>query len=235
MIFTSRDYVFGSAKAALLIDAFPLLRTAEVIIYLREVTQRERVQILYNHIKFGNQPKLYKSRLKPYLLKAAQSTYFVPEVAKRLGSPDFTENVEVTQRGILDFVRRRGDYLIETIKKMDDDLRRALYVMFMLGGQNPSRRSVHFREYALLLAEALRLNNMNIQELRDAFKRADGSFVILDASNEYTLRHPTIRDALATILGGDRELVDVYLSGTSLTNLLADARCVGMTVTGARC
>ncbi|HEV2737730.1 MAG TPA: hypothetical protein VGU66_04030 [Candidatus Elarobacter sp.] len=230
IIFTSRDYVFGSARANLLIDAFPLLRTAEVIIYLRDISQRERVQILYNHIKFGDQPKPYKRQLKPFLLKAALSPHFVPEVAKRLGNPEYTKDVAMTQEGVLDFVRRRGDYLIETIQKMDDDLKRALYVMFMLGGRIPSPLD----PADVGLGQALRLNDLSVQGLRDAFKRADGSFIIVDSSEEYTFRHPTIRDAIASIVSADRELVDVYLAGTPLAILLAEVRCVGMVVTGAK-
>jgi hypothetical protein len=230
IIFTSRDYVFGSARANLLVEAFPLLRTAEVIIFLRDILPRERVQILYNHIKFGDQPRSFKTKIKPFLLKAARSPLFVPEVAKRLGNTAFTDSVTLTQDGVLDFVRRRGDYLIETILKMDDDLRRALYVLFMLGGRiqcpiNPGDKE---------LRAALELNDMTVQSLRDAFKRAEGSFVVIDDANEYTLRHPTIRDALATIVGADRELVDVYLKGTPLSSLMTEVRCSGMEVAGAR-
>ena len=133
VIFTSRDYIYGAAVRNIATGHFPLLRNANVIIDVKKVNPRERVQILYNHVKFGDQHADYRAAIKPFLLRAATSPLFVPETARRIGTSAFTKHLSITQAGVLDFIQRRGDYLIETIKTFDRPTLSALLAIFMNG------------------------------------------------------------------------------------------------------
>ena len=61
---TSRDYIYAHARRDLKQGAFPLLREAQVVVDVAELTPDEREQILYNHIRLGDQPKPWKENFK---------------------------------------------------------------------------------------------------------------------------------------------------------------------------
>jgi hypothetical protein len=50
---TSRDYIYRRARNDLKEGAFPLLRESQVVIDVHDLTQDERQQTLYNHIRLG--------------------------------------------------------------------------------------------------------------------------------------------------------------------------------------
>lgn len=93
VIFTSRDYIHKSALNFLKRSAFPLLQSSKVTIRVEEITRAEREQILYNHIKLGNQDSQYKVMIKPHLSGLVDHRRFTPEIARRLGNREFTKNL----------------------------------------------------------------------------------------------------------------------------------------------
>ena len=50
---------------------------------------QEKAQILYNHLKLGDQPPAFRSAVKPHLPEIAERQDFLPETARRLGSKFF--------------------------------------------------------------------------------------------------------------------------------------------------
>jgi hypothetical protein len=102
-LLTSRDYIWNSAKSELKLQAFPVLRKSQVIINVHELSVGEKARILYNHIKLGDQPKVFRREIKQYLPSVAEAESFLPESARRLGTGLFTENLIPTRSGILDF------------------------------------------------------------------------------------------------------------------------------------
>jgi hypothetical protein len=88
-IFTSRSYIYKAAERDLK-DLLPILKDAEVVIHVEELTQQEREQILYNHLKLGKQPKRFRRAIKPFLGEFASHNNFLPETARRLGDPLWT-------------------------------------------------------------------------------------------------------------------------------------------------
>ena len=232
VVFTSRDYIYGSAKAQLMLTAFPLMRTAEVVIDVNEIEPSERIAILYNHIKLGNQSRAFKTSVKHFLRSISSHPRFIPEVARRLGDSFYTEQVDITYDGLHDFVSRRGDYLVESIEKADSDTRAALLVLFMSGGYIDSPISE-----TPDLAAILRYAGCSLPELRSTMKALDGSLVMQETSGgrvRWTFRHPTLRDAIAIVVASDVELFEAYVRGTTIDDQINEVRCRNVRLTGAR-
>ena len=93
MVMTSRDYIYRDARKLLKDYLYPLLNEQQVVIDVADLTQRERRQILYNHIRLGDQSPEYRAALKPHLNDAADQEPFRPEVARRLGRQSFTKTL----------------------------------------------------------------------------------------------------------------------------------------------
>ena len=54
VVLTSRDISYRRAKQDLKESAFPLMRESQVVVDVQDISKEERRQILYNHIKLGN-------------------------------------------------------------------------------------------------------------------------------------------------------------------------------------
>jgi hypothetical protein len=77
IVLTSRDYIYRRARHDLKESAFPLMRESQVVINVRDITKEERSQILYNHIKLGDQPKKFRQEIKPFLARGCSITLSV--------------------------------------------------------------------------------------------------------------------------------------------------------------
>ena len=64
------------------------------MIDVRDLTSEEKQQILYNHIKLGKQDPAFRTAIKPHLPTIATHSRFVPETARRLADPLFTEKLK---------------------------------------------------------------------------------------------------------------------------------------------
>src|SRR4051812_23179481 len=67
IVMTSRDYIYNRARNDLKEGAFPLLQESQVVIDVHNLTRDEKRQILYNHLKLGGQPRVFREKVKPYL------------------------------------------------------------------------------------------------------------------------------------------------------------------------
>jgi hypothetical protein len=67
IVMTSRDYIYRRARSDLKGSVFPLLQESQVVIDVRDLTSKEREQILYNHMKLGRQSRAFRTEIKPYL------------------------------------------------------------------------------------------------------------------------------------------------------------------------
>ena len=67
VLFTSRDYIYKSARQVLKESAFPVMMESQVVIHVDQLAKEEREQILYNHIRLGTQSKEFKGLLKSFL------------------------------------------------------------------------------------------------------------------------------------------------------------------------
>jgi hypothetical protein len=223
IIFTSRDYVYKSARKYLKESALPIIKQSQVVIHVENLTKDEREQILYNHIKLGNQDILYKKKIKPYLPKVSAHEKFSPEIARRLGNPLFTKNIAMTEYGLNNFVEKPLDMLCEIIETMDDSSRSALALVFMRGGALSSPlNTVSDEEQAIA-----RLGG-TVGDAIKGLESLNGSLLInsiKDGNHSWHFKHPTIRDAFASIVASSPDLMDIYLAGAPLDKLFSEVSC----------
>jgi hypothetical protein len=110
VVVTSRDYIFQAARPHLKLGAFPLLHESRVVVDVHDLTQPERRQILYNHLKHGEQSKEFLKNILPYLDSLADHPGFSPELARRLAHPAFTKGL-ATSSSLEDFFERPQEFL----------------------------------------------------------------------------------------------------------------------------
>ncbi len=230
VIFTSRDYVYKSAKEYLKESALPVIKESKVVIHIENLTKDEREQILYNHIKLGNQDNNYKKKIKPYLEKLASYEKFSPEIARRLGNPLFTKSLTLSEYSLNNFVENPLDMLCEVIDTIGDSSRSALALVFIRGGVLPSPLNTSIEEEKAIA----RLGGT----IGDAIKGLDslnGSLLINSIKNgnySWHFKHPTIRDAFAEMVASSPDLMDIYLTGAPLEKLFSEISCGDVGVQG---
>lgn len=131
IVMTSRDYIYNRARTDLKEGAFPLLRESQVVIDVHELTALERQQILYNHLKLGKQNSGFLSRIKPYLEFMAAHERFIPETARRVADPTFTEDLYISEYHLGEFVGKREQLLLEVIQNLDVHSKAGLGLIYM--------------------------------------------------------------------------------------------------------
>jgi hypothetical protein len=223
IIFTSRTYIYREAKEYLKEHAAPVLRDSQVTIYVENISREEREQILYNHIKLGNQEIGYKTNLKPFLKMIVDSRNFSPEVARRLGDKHFTKTLNLDSRNISNFITNPMDFLTDTINNLDVHCKAALTVLFMNGGEieSPVKLEVVDPNYINRLGSSF-------HNAVRAFKFLNGSFTteyLKEGRYFWKFKHPTIQDALANKFSSDREFLNEYLLGADLMKIFSEVSC----------
>lgn len=116
IVMTSRDYIYNRARKDLKEGAFPLLKESQVVIDVHDLSGDEKRQILYNHLKLGKQPRAFRSRVKPHLEAVAAHARFIPEIARRLADPLFTEGLHLDSYDLDQFVEKRERFLQEILQ-----------------------------------------------------------------------------------------------------------------------
>lgn len=231
LILTSRDYVYAAAREFLKQDNLPVIHDGQVGIRLESLSLTERRQIVYNHLRLGNQPKDFKTAVKPHLNRLTKAPSFLPEVARRLGDSRFTLQVDPSDsKTLFRFVLEPKDYLIGIIRSLSGRLKGVLVVLMGFGGYISLPLSASQNSSPLL--ERL---NITAMEIGSALRELDGSLVQridVDGRELWKLRHPTVEEAVAAWLLEHPELFDVYLKTASL-KILVKQVCCGGTVRGA--
>jgi hypothetical protein len=232
ILFTSRDYIYNSARQYLKENAFPVIKESQVVIHVERLSKEEREQILYNHIRLGTQPKKFKSRVKAFLPAVAAHPRFSPEIARRLGSPVFTKQLVMSKDGFADFVAHPTDFLCEILRTLDVESRSAIALVFMHAGTLASPLQISDEEQ-----QAVKLLGGSLSGVRNALNSLNESLLVRAyQSGRYVWRykHPTIRDAFATLIAEDTELLDIYLTGTPIERLFAEISCGDVGLQGVK-
>lgn len=231
-IFTSRTYIWQLTKPSLKLNQLPDYESARVEIDVRRFSDFERGQIVYNHIKGGDQDANWVASFKAFLPAVARHPEFKPEVARRLGLKSFTANLQPTETAVSAFVANPGTFLEETIGGLDAGSRAALAALLMSGGalQSPVTESEPIQAAAALFG-------VSAGEIRTRLEALEGSFLKRERDEDgemyWRFWHPTIGEALASVARRQHEMLDVYLEGASLSRMLREVTCVGKPVTGA--
>lgn len=226
VLFTSRDYIYKAARRDLKEAAFPVITESQVVINVEEISKEAREKILYNHIKLGTQPRKNKTRLKPFLPRIASHKRFTPEIARRLGDPMFTEGLEISEKGCDDFVSHPKGFLRDVLKGLDLDNLSAIALVFMRGGTLPCRPELSDEE-----KRAVERLGGSRRKISKALTALSGSLLtksIIEGNDFWRFKHPTIREGFSALIGGNAELLDVYLAGTPTEAILAEVSCAGV-------
>jgi len=223
IVMTSRDYIYSKARNDLKESVFPLLNESQVVIDIQNLTLEEKKQILYNHIKMGNQPKIFRSKIKPFLDYISNLTGFIPETARRLGTKYFTENLYLNDYHLKHFVNKQEAFLLEVIIGLDLDNQAALALIYM--NNDKLIAPVDLKEHEL---NAIHKMGSSEGGCSNALNALNGSLVKISQDEEFMywkFKHPTIGDSFSIFVTQNPELIEVYLIGTPVDKLLDQITC----------
>lgn len=223
IVMTSRDYIYKRARHDLKESAFPLLSESQVVIDVHDLFDLEKQQILYNHLKLGNQPVAFRSDIKPHLEYVAAHPRFIPETARRIADPLFTKDLYVSEYHLGQFVEKREQLLLEVIQGLDSNSKAALGLIYMRKDHLESPVTLQGAE-----PQALERLGSTLGECITALDALNGSLVTnmqMDDQPVWRFKHPTIGDAYATTLALSPDLLNIFLSGSSTDNLIAQVTC----------
>lgn len=232
VLMTSRTYIWNSAKFDLKLGEFPLLSNSQVIIDVQGLTDLERAQILYNHIRLGEQPISLKRKLKPFLPSVATNTNFLPETARRLASPYFTGKLSVSRDGLSDFFERPIEFLRDVLIGLAEPERAAVALIFLHGPTGVPSPIANSTE----LTTVYRLTGVPLADVARAMEALRGSLTLLVEAPDgprWVFKHPTVADAFAEIVSGSPEMIELYVRGAKLEKLLSEVVCGTTQLPGA--
>jgi hypothetical protein len=232
VVFTSRDYIFQWAKNDLKISAFELFDDSRVMIEVEGLTELERQMILYNHLKCGAQTTEFRNAVKPFLIDAATTRKFLPEIARRFANPKFTKGILPFASSIRDFFEKPLEWLEDILSCLATAEKAAIALVFIADGRLP----IPVPEDNTVLRTISTMRS-SIGEVKAALSALDDSLLrrTREDDHEYwQFRHPTIRDAFASLIGSNPELIDIYLAGVSTNRLMSEVTCGNMGLTGVK-
>lgn len=224
VIFTSRSYIWKAARDHLKVDAFRPLQDSQVVINVQGLTPTERAQILYNHVKKGDQPSKFVRSLKPYLPDIATNPAFLPEIARRLGDPTFTQALKIDRKHLTDFVEHPVEFLKEVLRLLDAPSQAAIALIY-LSDNGAVESPIPASDYLDLICE---LHDVRPGAVRTAMEHLNGSLTLLVQHPEgprWTFRHPTISDAFTALVAQSPERIALYVHGAHLSKILVEAQC----------
>lgn len=224
-ILTSRTHIWNDAKPRIGSRNHHLLETGAAVVSVGDLTQSEREQILYNHVKAGDQPPRWKADIKDHLRLLSKEDRLLPELARRLGDQRFTGHIKKLPEDLMRFVSHPQQFLVQTFEELAAEQRAAMTLVFL----TRSRLPVNLLPEAesTLVASSYAVTKAQITQ---ALQQLAGTFIVRrrDGDTEYwAFWHPTFADAISAILSKRPDLVDVYVRGAGLDTLLAEVSCEG--------
>ena len=226
IVMTSRDYIYNRAHKHLKDSAFPLLEESQVVIDVHDLSSEEREQILYNHIKLGNQDRSFRTEIKPHLQDVADHPRFIPETARRLGSRFFTKDLFIEATAISRFVEQREQLLQEILQSLDTDSTASLALVYMRNGRLES--PIQLRPQERLALERLGGTIGGCVSALDALR---GSLVRLSSAtgqSAWQFTHPTVGDAYSATLAQNPEHLEIVIRGSEPERLIYEVTCGDM-------
>lgn len=223
IVMTSRDYIYRRARRDLKEGAFPLFNESQVVIDVHDLSSQEKQQILYNHLKLGNQPPAFRAEIKPYLVSVAAHPRFIPEIARRLADPAFTKQLHLTEYHLGQFVQKREQLLQEVLDGLDKESMAALALIYMKKDHLESPISLQESE-----EDAVRRLGSSLGKCITALESLNGSLVVhqhVDGDSVWRFKHPTIGDAFALALARSPDLLGIFLLGSATENLIEQVTC----------
>lgn len=231
VVLTSRDYIFRAARGYLKPGSFPLFEEARVVVDVLDLRPLERRQILYNHLRHGQQPNAWLRDLEPNLEAAASHPEFTPEQARRLSHPHFTEHVRPHDPASVEsFFARPGDFLRDVMAGLDADARAALGLIFVHHDWLSSPVVLDERSEDLVS----RLGSIlgGVVAALDAMEGSLVQHLTREGQTGWVFAHPTMADAYSRLMRSP-DLLGHLLTGFPLEVLMREVTCGDLGVQGA--
>ena len=223
VIFTSRNYIWEAARPHLKMSAFPLLKESQVVVNVQELSENERAQMLYNHVR-RIQPEAMRRRLKPYLPAVAANKEFLPETARRLGDPVFTEKLKLSAGRLKELVEQPVEFLTEVLEQLDPPSQGAIALIFLnseTGVPSPISQSPALEMVTRLLGAQPAEVARAMEHLNNSLTRRHAA----EDGDRWVFRHPTVTDAFAEIVARSPELIELYVHGAKVNRLVREVVC----------
>ena len=222
VILTSRTYIFRQAQKHLKSNASKIISDSQVVIHVSDLTSDEKQYLLYNHIKYGNQDKSFKTKIKTLLDDVVENQEIRPEIARRLGNRKFTQKLILSKTGLREFINKPVDYLYDTISNLSKEELAAMILVFAHANELPSPIKLQKADkemLGLLTSDSSRAIHM-LQVLND-------DFLLLIQGNKWywKFKHPTLIEAIAKYLSTNIELLGVYIKYAPVNVILNDISC----------
>lgn len=223
IVMTSRNYIYERARNDLKDGAFPLFKESQVVIDLHKLTQDEKEQILYNHLKLGRQSPSFIKDIKPYLVDIASHYRFTPETARRLADPAFTNQLKIWQHTLMKFVEDQESLLVEVIRGLDKHSKAALALIYMNNGQIHSPIILKENEFETI--RRLGSDEGNCFLALEAMNNSLVQYTFIEDNAIWRFKHPTIGDAYSNIISKSPEQLELYLQGTDIEKVMEQVTC----------
>ncbi|MFF5494498.1 hypothetical protein [Streptomyces aquilus] len=226
VVLTSRDYIYRDARPYLKEYAYPLLHEQQVVVDVAQLPMHERRQILYNHIKLGDQPQEARAKMKPHLDAAAATEPFHPEVARRLGQQAFTRHLELTEQGITDFMARPTAFLHDVYAELGPDEKAALALTYQAGEHLPAPLNLDASQ-----DDVINRVGSTPAGVSRALLALTGTFLRFaslpgsDSTAGWSFRHPTLQESFAEFMAADPNLLSIFINGLNGRTLLTRIDC----------
>lgn len=215
-LFTSRSYIYSAAKLRLGSRNLPEFSNREAIIEVGKLSLQEKSQILYNHVKFGDQTKSWKQRVGLNLHYLAEVEHFLPGISERLGNSAFTKKLTTSKSSLIRFMEEPREHLVETINALEDDMRGLLILIYVHRGlfnqDSPDSSAIE---------SVSSITGIDKAKLISCLKLANGTFVRRKSgTNEWQFAHPTIFDALTEIVSNEANMQEALVRGVRIDFIL---------------
>lgn len=227
VLMTSRDYIYREARPRMKEYAFPRLREQQVVIDITALSVSEKEQMLYNHLKAGDQPAAVLDKWRPHLRAVAAATRFQPEVARRLSLQDFVPASGLrNEAALVSYFEHPNEFLVDVLDGLEPAQRAALAAVYLSGGELLAPFAPDAR-----LAAAVTALGATVAETGRAFSVIEGTFlsenVRADGNTVWRFHHPTIREGFAASVARDISTLSVYLEGMTVDELVSQLDCGG--------
>ncbi|WP_127533353.1 nSTAND3 domain-containing NTPase [Paenibacillus kobensis] len=225
-IFTSRDYILNEAKKISSIvrykRLYPEIFDESNFLQVTKFNDKQRKEILYNHIKYGDLPKVAKSQMKPFLNEISMHPDFNPELARRLGNYSFNKNVDTSKSTLEHFFKHHNKYLQDLFSELHKEYKAA--IVFALLHESYITSRINTEEISGIVLKEYKIEDENI--LIEALKKIDGSFVRQEVINDRIVwlpHHPSMREALLPLL---KDSTEIFITLADFDVLSREASCL---------
>ena len=141
--------------------------------------------------------------------------------------------MKLTKSNVTRFFENPVTWLEGTLSNFAPAEKAALALVFIAGGRLPipipeedknTLRTIATMDSTIgaVKASLNALNNALIRSIRE------------DGREYWCFQHPTIRDAFASLVGSNPELIDIYLAGTSAEKLMEEVTCGDLSLEGVK-